>query len=198
MNAEEKSFNVTFLESSINNSIDFVTSSVLQLLQMISCLVSVIVIGKIVGFLLNSKRPTDEIVTSDVVVVENDECKVDSKHDETINKSDEVNNDDDEAWKSFVITSDHPNFEPQTKILSGKNLKKQIRRKCMSAGPVILNSSSKILRTLNVEEGEERYHYDVLDPKTLTQNDDSTAENVCVPHGIYTKNLWFSVNKKEF
>lgn len=85
------------------------------------------------------------------------------------------------GWESEPISDEPPPppLEVPSSNVTAKVMKRQFRRKCISVGPVMLTPNSQIIRTLNVEEREERYRYDIL---PLDTNDETTtAENVCVP-----------------
>jgi hypothetical protein len=59
-----------------------------------------------------------------------------------------------------------------------------LKRKCMSVGPILLNPNSQIVRSLNADDREERYTYNILPRETLitTTSDSSDRVDVCVPH----------------
>lgn len=72
---------------------------------------------------------------------------------------------------------------PATTALSVRKIIKEpikgSRRKAISVGPVMLTPNSHLIRSINVEDREERFHYDIVPPVPL--DDGPVApENVCV------------------
>lgn len=175
---QETAANLTlnFINLSINKSIDFIATTTRQLFQLIFCLVSVVVVARLINSLVlnpSSKENKTEIVKSEVDKEKEPEvCK------------EEVAPKESSGWDSEPLT-DHasPPIEVPSSNITAKCIKKQLKRKCMSVGPIMLTPNSQIVRTLDVEEREERYRYDILPLDTSTQQS-TKADNVCVPCGF--------------
>lgn len=86
-----------------------------------------------------------------------------------------------DGWSSeCMITND----VTDTTTLSVRKIVKQpikgLRRKAISVGPVMLTPNSHLKRSINVEDREERYHYDIVPPVPLDDVPIIAPENVCV------------------
>lgn len=174
MTFESSNSTENFFDLSINKSIDFIATAFYQLLQLIFCLVIIVLVGKFVS-LASKTASTDH---------KSEESKVETESKEEI---EELVEEKLSGWESEQISKDP--FSPPIEIPSSKAqakvIKKQLKRKCMSVGPIMLTPpNSQIIRTLNVEDREERYryelHYDILPPDT-SKDENELAENVCVP-----------------
>lgn len=84
-------------------------------------------------------------------------------------------------WSSeSMITNDVPDT---TTLFVRKIVKQPIkgsRRKAISVGPVMLTPNSHLKRSINAEDREERYHYDIIPPVSLDDVPVNAQENVCV------------------
>lgn len=168
---------LNFIDLSINKSIDFIATTIYQLLQLIFCLLSIIVVGKIISFFVSKTAPPEN-------EQENVKLESEAKTEPEIDKEPEKNAVKQlTGWDSEPINdnSPPPPLEIPSTNVTAKVMKRQFRRKCMSVGPVMLTPNSQIVRTLNVEEREERYRYDILPLDTTPKDETTTAENVCVP-----------------
>lgn len=167
MQPEQANATFSLIDSSINKSIDFLADSIRQLFQLISCLLTVLVIGKLINYFLIKTTPVEIISDESKQVEKDDEMKiVDDKKSEHHLPSD---------WESETIpnsTLTQPLEKP--KNLTGRTIKKNLRRKCISVGPIML-TPSQVVRTLDVEDREERYRYVVTMPET------SSGEQVSEP-----------------
>lgn len=157
------------IDDSINRTMDIINTIIRQILQLILCLVSIIVIGKFVSILIakKDKNPLKSEVQTEANE-NHDEPKVVEKIDNMPKMSD---------WDSEIIDDESPVMIPKPHIMSQvhRNSLQQIklpRRKCMSVGPVMLTPHAQIVRTIHVEDREERYCYDI---KPI-----DATENVCV------------------
>lgn len=153
---------LNFIDTSINKSIDFLADTLRQLFQLISCLVTAFVIAKLVNYFM-TKTPRVEAVPETPKEVEKDKENVVEKSEQQLLSAD---------WESEPIP-DSALTQPieKPKNLTAKAIKRNFRRKCISVGPIMLTPSSQVIRTLDVEEREERYRYVVM-PET------APAENV--------------------
>lgn len=182
---------LSFIDLSINKSIDFIATTIHQLLQLIFCLVSIMVVGKIVSFFVSKTSPAENIE-------ENVKADVEPEPEKDAEKPEK----EPSGWDSEPISDDPlpPPLEILSSNVTAKVMKKQFRRKCISVGPIMLtpNSKSQIIRTLNVEEREERYRYDILPLDTTPKEDATTAENVqcgeCVPCAFVLANRRCVIN----
>ena len=179
---------LTFIDLSINKSIDFITTTARQLFQLIFCLVFVMVVTRIIN--LFAQKPTgaaNETINTQQEIEEVKEpldvCK------ENIVK-------EPSGWDSESIQEPALPFEVPPSNIAAKRMKKQLKRKCMSVGPIMLTPTSQIVRSLDVEEREERYRYDILPLDTSTQPS-TTADNVCVPCGFLLFFVSFNAVVKE-
>lgn len=166
---------LNFLDSPVNKSIDFIASTIRQLIQLIFCLVSIMVVGKLINFFMvkaPQPEPEAEVLNAEVEGEAEPEVFEEAK--------------EPSGWDSeSIVDPPTPSLEVPSKKVSTKTMKKQFKRKCMSVGPIMLTPTSQIVRSLNVEEGEERYRYDILplDRSATTDMADAAAvaDNVCVP-----------------
>lgn len=174
---------VTIFDSYINKSVAFISSTLVQIFNLLFGIVSVFLVGKFMGFLFTKQEkakatePEVEVTESDVKVLEVDQSEVDNKDDRS--KTD---------WESLEIPN-HGLNEKQSTHIQARKLTKSFRRKCMSVGPIILTANSQIVRTLDVEDGVERYRYDILARETDFVAGETKAEHVCVPRGIQYRKL---------
>lgn len=85
-----------------------------------------------------------------------------------------------DGWSSECMNVPDTTTLPVRKIV--KQLAKGLRRKAISVGPVMLTPNSHLKRSINVEDREERYHYDIVPPVPLDDDEplDDAPENVCV------------------
>lgn len=172
---------LNFIDLSINKSIDFIATTIHQLMQLIFCLLSIMVVGKLISFFVSKTALAENAnETLKLEVETKKEPEEDKEKQENVVKelsgwdSEPINDNDDPSPPPLEIPSSN---------VTAKVMKKQFRRKCISVGPVMLtpNVNSQIIRTLNVEEREERYRYDILPLDLTSKEDATTAENVCVP-----------------
>lgn len=164
------------IDLSINKSIDFIAATVYQLFQLIFCLVFIIFVGKIVSIFVSNTAPTENEVANLKLDVEATTEPEENENEEKLAEKELT------GWESEPIPGDPipPTLEIPSSNVSAKVMKKQYRRKCLSVGPIMLTPNSQIIRTLNVEEREERYRYDIL-PLDTPKDDPESAANVCVP-----------------
>lgn len=177
MSSEATNSTLDFIDLSVNKSIDFIANSIYQLLQLIFCLMSIMVVGKLINFFVSKTTPAENEVEN-VKLESEAEIEPEVVKEKQENAAKELT-----GWDSEPINDDplpHPLEIPPTSV-TAKVMKRQFRRKCMSVGPIMLTPNSQIVRTLNVEEREERYRYDIL-PLEATSQETTTAENVCVPY----------------
>lgn len=183
MQYEEKNSTSTFLELSINKSIDYIRTLVSQLFQMLFIIVSVILFGRVLNLLI--RKPA--IVADDAEAENKDEKEIEQSDDE---EEEQVNPDtcvekkensvaENTGWESIPIPNDQ-NVEPPTKQYPFKKANAQYRRKAISVGPIMRCASSQVIKTLDFKDGEERYSYDLVNVDSDT-GDQTSAENVCVP-----------------
>lgn len=175
---QETSANVTlsFIDLSINKSIDFITTTIRQLFQLIFCLVSIVVVSRIINFFVVKPTSTETKAKENLNQEVSEEKGAEARKEETLKKS--------SGWDSESIQDPASlALEVPSSNIAARRIKKQLKRKCMSVGPIMLTPNSQIVRTLDVEEREERYRYDILPLDTSTQQS-TTADNVCVPCGF--------------
>lgn len=180
MQLDERNATITTFDFYINKSIEFVSSTVAQLFHLLLGLISVILIGKFMGFLF-TKDQKAEAVEAELKVEESD-VKVDGKklkNDKVVIQKAVENI---SGWESLALSDCREISDKQSTHIPARKLTKSFRRKCMSVGPIILSAHSQLVRTLDEEDGEERYRYDILALEAETGA--PTAENVCVPRGI--------------
>ncbi|CRL07600.1 CLUMA_CG020565, isoform A [Clunio marinus] len=172
-----------FIDLSINKSIDFVVQTVKQIFGLIFCLVSMLLIGRILNSLLS--KPVEE----KKIEIKEDQQQSEIKE-EILKNSAEVSSEVKQESPEREISGweSQPLHEPRilcheitSSNLTAKTIKKQLKRKCMSVGPIMLSPNSQIVRTLNVEDREERYHYDILPVDTVKTVEGEVAENVSEP-----------------
>lgn len=177
MPSETTNSTLNFIDLSVNKSIDFIAATIYQLLQLIFCLVSIMVVGKLISYFV-SKTTLAENVNENLKLEIETETEPGVEKEKQDNVVKEFS-----GWDSEPINDDPPQppLEIPSSNVTAKVMKKQFRRKCISVGPVMLTPNSQIIRTLNVEEREERYRYDILPLDTSPKEDATTAENVCVP-----------------
>lgn len=157
--------NFNFIDTTINRSMDFISTAVNQLLQLIFCLLAIITIARIVSFFIAPKPPT-EVVAANAQKSDGKVQKIESKK----VKIDEIS-----GWESESLTDQpQPQLDVPQKVT--KHQTRLPKRKCMSVGPVMLTPNSQIIRKVNADEGEERFSYDIL---PLNNNLSSKHENSC-------------------
>lgn len=161
---EQANASFSFIDTSINKSIDFIADTIRQLFQLISCAVTVLVIGKLINYFLTKTTRVENGPEKLKEVEKDNETNV-------AEEKSELSTD----WESEPIP-DSSLTQPleKPKNLTAKTIRRNLRRKCISVGPIMLTPSSQVIRTLDVEEREERYRYVVM-PET------TSAEHVCVP-----------------
>jgi hypothetical protein len=163
-----------FIDLSINKSIDFITAMFSQLMQLIVCLLIIILVGKIVSTFVSKPTPADN---------ENSNDSPKAEPENTIEQNSiEPEEQKLSGWESEPIfgVPFTPPLEIPSSNVPAKIIKKQFKRKCLSVGPIMLTPTSQIVRTLNVEEREERYTYDIR-PLEVPKDEGESAVNVCVP-----------------
>lgn len=171
---------LAFIDLSINKSIDFIASTIRQLLQLIICLVFIVVVGKIISFFSSKTAPAEAQIHDKEILKQ--EINVETEP-EALNEQTECAPSNPSGWDSESIQDPSvPYLEIQSSNVTAKTMRKQLKRKCISVGPIMLtpNSELQIVRTVNAEEREERYRYDIL-PMESTNREETTAVNVCVP-----------------
>lgn len=137
--------------------------------------VLLVLLGKLINIMLTTPAVVIDEVTNTQPIESNDKVK-------EILKETTI-----DGWSSETITTLDP---PDTATLSVRKIVKQpikgSRRKAISVGPVMLTPNSHLKRSINVEDREERFHYDLIPPVPL---DDApiVPENVCVLVAI----VWF-------
>jgi hypothetical protein len=163
-----------FIDLSINKSIDFIASLFSQLMQLIVSFLIIISVGKIVSTFASKPTPTENGNSSESSKVEPEDAGELNNLEPAEEKL--------SGWESEPIPGDPftPPLEIPSSNVSAKIIKKQFKRKCLSVGPIMLTPTSQIVRTLNVEEREERYTYDIL-PLEVPKDKGESAVNVCVP-----------------
>lgn len=181
MHQEPSNTTLNFIDLSINKSIDFINSSVRQLAQLIFCLVFIMVVGRVINFFMIKTQLAENQPESDDKKIEpEDEPEVCTELPREIIKKEAS------GWESELIVDSHtPPLELAATQVTAKTIKKQLRRKCMSVGPILLTPTSQIVRTLDAEEREERYRYDIvpLDSTAAKEAAATMADDVCVPCG---------------
>jgi hypothetical protein len=199
MSTQNSSISFNLLDLTVDKSIDMISQTFRQVFQLIFCFIFLFVVGKLSSFLnsqFSSSQTTspDDQQNSDLIGEESDvepkkisppESAVDEKVERILN----ANN----GWESEQLKDDgvlqrKPDDSPsnnKSKNLQTKTINKQLKRKCMSVGPVLLTPTSQIIRSLNAEDREERYTYNILPRETLiTTTDSSDRVDVCVPYVI--------------
>lgn len=144
----------------LDTSMEILTTTVNQVIQLIFCLLGVVVFARIIIFLL-TRRPIKNDTNENLEIKQYP--KIDEK---TIEMKESLKT----GWESETFESEANTLKPQLEVPT-KVIKQQLRiprRKCVSVGPVMLTPNSQIIRKLNVEEREERYRYDILPLNTPT------------------------------
>lgn len=180
MQPEQANATFSFIDTSINKSIDFLTDTIRQLFQLISCLLTVLVIGKLINYLMTKKSRIENVCEQ-----LNEQIKIDNNETNDVDKKPELSSD----WESEPIPDSlltQPLEKPKT--VTAQAIKKNFRRKCISVGPIMLTPSSQVIRTLDVEEREERYRYTVMAEKT-------SAEHVCVLFYFINAKIYFCCSR---
>lgn len=157
MKETENSSVSTLLDSTINKSIDILATLTTQVLQLIVCFLAIVVICKIVNFLTATQVNKND----EKIVEESEQCESEPKSEAKPEQVAEVCGWSSEALPdSDVQLCSHEIRQPSTRF---KAINKHLKRKCISVGPVmLLNPNSQIVRSLNADEREERYRYDIL------------------------------------
>lgn len=174
---ENTNSTLNIIDLSINKSIDFIASAVRQLFQLIFCLLSILVLGKLVKLFMSKEPPVEvqnEPMKQEISETEQDvQGKVEKESVKELS-----------GWDSESINDvSTPSFEIPSSNVTAKAIKKQLKKKSMSIGPIMLTSNSQIVRTLNHEEGEERFRYDVLPLDTTLKT--SCVDSMCVYHAVF-------------
>lgn len=189
--SESGNATLNIIDTTINRSMEFVSTAINQVLQLIFCLLAVVTFARLVNILIPRRSeesiaiapktpPAPESATNEKEKAENEEKiepKIDTKEDKKLLS----------GWESeSIVDSPQPQLEVPQKVI--KQQLKIPKRKCISVGPVMLTPHSQIIRKFNVEEREERYRYDIL-PLNSPHVTNQTAEaqqavvdiiNVCV------------------
>lgn len=205
-------FNLLF-DLTVDKSIDLISTTFRQVFQLLICFAVLFVIGKLSSYLNfvsttcsesenDSNENENEIISADQV---DDDSKSTStsidKESTTPPISDLEQEKIENIGKSFDLTSNavgweseqlqdshnQPEHHVKNKYLQAKTINKQLKRKCMSVGPIMLTPNSQLIRCLDAEDREERYTYKTCD--TLIASTDRV--DVCVPQ-MYT--LFISVD----
>jgi len=174
MHQDASSLNSSFIDASINQSIEFIANTLRQFFQLIFCLITLLVVGRIINFFVSKAQREENAETKAV----DEEVKVESEPevDKDQEKKPEVEL---TGWDSEPLQNDFAakkSVEIRPSNVMAKSMKRQLKRKCISVGPVMLTPNSQIIRSLDADEREERYRYDIL-PVDSTD----VADNVCVP-----------------
>jgi hypothetical protein len=142
---------------SFAESIDFIANAFQQLFQLISCLVVIIVVGKVINLFASSTPPTTtEAKSADQEVETVTEPPAVVKESEVVEAIGWASEPLQDALEVPIVT------EVRSPHVLSRSIKKQLKRKCISVGPVMLTQNHKIIRSFDAEEREERYRYDVL------------------------------------
>lgn len=176
MQLEAANSTLNYIDLSINKSIDFITTTFRQLFQLIFCFLLILVVGKIINFFTLKTQHAENESNSTVKEEIDSEIEPEASNEEQKEPAKEPTGWDSEPIKDSLVTA----LEIPSSNVTAKTMKKQFRRKCMSVGPIMLTPNSQIIRTLDYEEREERFRYDIL-PLDSTTIETATAENVCVP-----------------
>lgn len=172
MSQAPRNLTISFVDLSINKSIDLFASITRQLCQFIFCLVFIAVIGKIINFFVsrsaleeNNKESNQEI----------DEVESELPLPDDIENKSEIKTP--LGWESETIQV--PYLTESSSNITAKAIKKQLKRKCMSVGPILLSSELQIIRKKNFDNREERYRYDIIPIDPSTKENDTTLSNKC-------------------
>jgi len=152
----------------IDESIDLIGVFVQRVVQLIFCLVSVIVIGRLAGrFSAERQAAVIEVAAAAAAEVSPPLVEVVKKKNEEVEASKVAAS----GWESESLDDNQSPIAPQpTPVASTKKSVKLPRRKCLSVGPVMLTPNSQVIRTILAEDREERYRYDVAPPSA--ENDE--------------------------
>lgn len=183
MQQEPANSTLNFIDLSINKSIDFIATTFRQLFQLIFCFLLILVVGKIINFFTYKTQHAENEINP-----LKEEIDVEIEPEAHNEQQPKVSTSEPSGWDSEPIREPPKALiEVHSSNVTAKTMKKQFKRKCLSVGPIMLTPNSQIIRTLDCEEREERFRYDILplDTSTSTTTESTTAENVCVP-------CWFS------
>lgn len=144
-----------------------------QFLKLFVCFTVVMLIGKVINFLTKNEtqdQQQDEMHAEEIETKEEQAIVARENQKKTVEPQAA-------GWDSEEL---EVNVNKSSEIVNVSAQKiKQIRRKCISVGPVMhLTTNSQFIRTLNIEDREERYHYDILPLETSA--DTEMVEDVCV------------------
>lgn len=178
MKDTENSTISTLLDSTVNKSIDFVSTLTAQILQLTLCFLVIVVVCKVVNFLSAAQVNKDD----EKVVEENEQCE--PKAEAEANQDPVLEKD---GWDSEPLQDSNVQLcskevrQPSTRF---KGINKHLKRKCISVGPVLLSPNAQLVRSLNADEREERYRYDILQLEPATK-----IETECVLSLPFDPNL---------
>ena len=161
-------------DSSSMTGITELANYIIETLRFVVSLIMGGIVLVLLGKLINIMLTTPAVVTIDEVT-DTKSTPTDTKV-QVILKETTI-----DGWSSeSMSTTDLPD----TTTLSVRKIVKQpikgSRRKAISVGPVMLTPNSHLKRSINVEDREERYHYDIIPPVPLDDVPIIVPENVCV------------------
>lgn len=127
-------------------------------------------VGKLINFFISKTSPVtnDEAPVEEIVNVETEPVELKASEEEAAAPP---------GWESETIHE--PLLSSTTSNVTAKAIKRQLRRKCISVGPVLLSSELQIIRKQNFEDREERYRYDIVPVDSTTQEHIETADDKC-------------------
>jgi hypothetical protein len=178
---QQSNATLTFLDTTINRSVDLISTSLNQLLQLVFCLLGVFTLARLINYFVLSKSQPETDATTEVP---KEEPKVPVKAENEVPKEEEEEKEEAKpkkpetsGWESESLAdAPQPQLEVSQKVI--KHQMKIPRRKCMSVGPVMLTPNSQIIRKVNVEEREERYRYDILPFNVSGSSNNNTESNI--------------------
>ena len=159
------------IDSGITDLTNYIIESLRFVVSLIMGGLLLVLLGKLINIMLTAPAvvAVDEEIEKKANFVEESKVKLNIKE-TTI-----------DGWSSESMTT---NNVPDTTILSVRQIVKQpikgSRRKAISVGPVMLTPNSHLKRSINVEDREERYHYDIVPPEPIDDVPFIAPENVCV------------------
>jgi hypothetical protein len=178
MKETENSTISILLDSTLDKSIDFVATVTTQIVQLILCFLVIVVVCKVVNFLSSAQVNKED----EKVVEEN--VQGEPKAEAEANQAPVLEKDgwDSEPLQDSNVQLCSPEIRPPNTRF--KAINKHLKRKCISVGPVMLSPNAQLVATLNADEREERYRYDILplEPSTKTETE-------CVPCLTFDPNL---------
>jgi hypothetical protein len=198
--SSNSSISFNLLDLTVDKSIDMISTTFRQVFQLIFCFVFLFFVGKLTSFLnsqFSNPQTTTTITTtqttssesenSELIGENNVKPKTVSPPENKIDVGDGKVDDANSGWESEQLKDDvldRPDSPSKSTKFPSKTINKQLKRKCMSVGPVLLTPNSQLVRSLNAEDREERYTYNILPRETLitTTTDSSDRVDVCVPN----------------